>query len=67
MNRISAIICLILSLSIGGCATTGGKTSAEKRQSILYMKNEVLSNSDYIKIGKSAVNLACWVGVVLEN
>ena len=30
-------------LVIGGCATTGGKTPVEKRQSILSMKNEVLS------------------------
>ncbi len=44
MNRISPVICIILSLSIGGCATTGGKTSAEKRQSVLAMKNEVLSD-----------------------
>ncbi|MFC1869366.1 hypothetical protein ACFL0H_14705 [Thermodesulfobacteriota bacterium] len=44
MNRISAAICIILSLIIGGCATTGGKTSAEKRQSTLAMKNEVLSD-----------------------
>ena len=43
MNRISAVICIILSLSIGGCAT-GGTTSAEKRQSVLAMKNEVLSD-----------------------
>ena len=42
MNRISALICIILSLSIGGCATMGGNTSVEKRQSILTMKNEVL-------------------------
>jgi lipid-binding SYLF domain-containing protein len=44
MNRALAVICIILSLSIGGCATTGGKTSAEKRQAILAMKNEVLSD-----------------------
>jgi lipid-binding SYLF domain-containing protein len=44
MNRISAAICITLSLIIGGCATTGGKTSEEKRQSVLSMKNEVLSD-----------------------
>lgn len=44
MNRISAVICIILSLSIGGCATTGDKTSGEKRQSVFAMKNEVLSD-----------------------
>lgn len=43
MNRISAVTCIILALTIG-CATTGGKTPAEKRQSILAMKNEVLSD-----------------------
>ena len=45
MNRISTIICIMFALFIGGCATTGGgKTPAEKRQSILTMKNEVLSD-----------------------
>jgi lipid-binding SYLF domain-containing protein len=44
MNRILAVICIILSLSIVGCATTGDKTSAEKRQSVLAMKNQVLSD-----------------------
>ncbi len=44
MNRISAVICIILSLIIGGCATTGGNALAEKRQSVLAMKNEVLSD-----------------------
>jgi len=42
MNRISTLICIILSLSIGGCVTMGGNTSADKRQSVLTMKNEVL-------------------------
>ncbi|MFC1558903.1 YSC84-related protein [candidate division KSB1 bacterium] len=37
-------MCIILSLSIGACATTGSKTSEEKRQSVLAMKNEVLSD-----------------------
>ena len=44
MNRISALICIILSLSIVGCATTGGNTPTEKRQSVLAMKNKVLSD-----------------------
>jgi len=44
MKQVSVIICIILSLSIWGCATTGSKTPAEKRQSILAMKNEVLSD-----------------------
>jgi lipid-binding SYLF domain-containing protein len=34
----------MLALVIGGCATTGGMTAPEKRQSILSMKNEVLSD-----------------------
>ena len=41
--RISAVICILLSLSIGSCAITGSKTKAEKQQSVLAMKNEVLS------------------------
>ena len=36
--------CVILALAIGGCATTGGSTANEQRQSILSMKNEVLSD-----------------------
>jgi len=35
---------MVLALFIGGCATTGGTTPAEQRQSILSMKNEVLTN-----------------------
>jgi len=44
MKYISTGICIILAIIIGGCVTTGGKTSAEKRQSIISMKNEVLSD-----------------------
>jgi len=44
MNRILTVFCIILSFIIGGCATTGGKTSVEKRQSVLAMKNDVLSD-----------------------
>ena len=44
MKHISTGVCIILALTIGGCATTGGKTTVEKRQSILSMKNEVLSD-----------------------
>ena len=45
MNRISTIYCIMFALFIGGCATTGAdKTTVEKRQSILTMKNEVLSD-----------------------
>ncbi len=44
MKRISTVICIILSLGILGCVTTGGKTASDKRQSVLTMKNEVLSD-----------------------
>ena len=44
MNRILIVICLMLFLSIEGCATTGVKTTNEKRQAVLAMKNEVLSD-----------------------
>ncbi len=44
MNRIPSITCILLAMLILGCATTGGKMPAEKRQTILAMKNEVLSD-----------------------
>lgn len=34
---------MVLVLFIGGCATTGGSTPEQQRQSILSMKNEVLT------------------------
>ncbi|MDX8387501.1 MAG: YSC84-related protein [Ghiorsea sp.] len=43
MRNIAVGICLVLSLAIGGCATTGGKNPIEKRQEILTMKSEVLT------------------------
>lgn len=49
MNRKAAVILTILSLVIGGCATTGHKTTAEKRQAVLSMKNDVLSDLYKIK------------------
>jgi len=49
MNRILAVISIILTLSIVGCVTPGNKTSAQKRQSILSMKNEVLSDLYKVK------------------
>ena len=49
MNRVSTIICITFALIIGGCATTGGKTSEEKRRSVLAMKNEVLADLYKIK------------------
>lgn len=43
MKRILTLGCLALLLLGGGCATTGGGTPAEQRESILAMKNEALS------------------------
>ncbi len=44
MKILSAVIYIIVALHMTGCATPSHKTSAEKRQSILAMKNEVLSD-----------------------
>jgi lipid-binding SYLF domain-containing protein len=44
MYRITALILMILLLNFSGCATTGNKSTAEKRQAVLNMKNEVLSD-----------------------
>lgn len=44
MKYLSIGICIVTALIIGGCATTGGETPVEKRQSILVMKNEVLTD-----------------------
>ena len=44
MKRISALIGMVLLLNISGCATTTGKSTVEKRQAVLNMKNEVLSD-----------------------
>lgn len=49
MKAISTGICIILALVISGCATTGGKTPDEKRQAILSMKKEVLSDLYKVK------------------
>lgn len=49
MNRLLALTCIVLLLSVTGCATTSGKTKAEKRQAVLDMKNEVLSDLYKIK------------------
>lgn len=43
-HRIPLVIMLVLLLSLGGCATTGNKSTAEKRQAVLNMKNEVLAD-----------------------
>ena len=44
MYRITALILMVLFLSLSGCATTGNKSTAEKRQAVLNMKNEALSD-----------------------
>jgi lipid-binding SYLF domain-containing protein len=49
MNRIMTLICIVLSFSIAGCSTTAGNTKAEKRQAILDMKNDVLSELYKVK------------------
>ena len=49
MKFLSIGICTVIALFIGGCATTGGTTPAEQRQSILSMKNEVLTDLYKIK------------------
>ncbi len=43
MNRLTITFCLIAVFLSNGCTTTRGNTNAEKRQAILAMKNEVLS------------------------
>ena len=43
MKRLSIVSCIVMALIVGGCAVTGGTTPAEQRQSILSMKNEVLT------------------------
>ena len=49
MNYRSTVIFLLLALVVGGCVTTGGTTPTEKRQAILSMKNEVLTDLYKIK------------------
>ncbi|MFQ5596944.1 MAG: hypothetical protein ACE5GK_02735 [Nitrospiria bacterium] len=44
MNRLSTIVFMILAFTVWGCATTGSNTQADQRQSILSMKNDVLSD-----------------------
>lgn len=44
MKHLSIGICMVMALIVGGCATTGGTTPAEQRQSTLSMKNKVLTD-----------------------
>jgi lipid-binding SYLF domain-containing protein len=44
MNRMTIAVCSVaIALTLSGCATTGGTTPHEKRQAILSMSSEVLS------------------------
>ena len=49
MKQIWMIVIVVISLCLQGCATNAGKTPAEKRQAIISMKNEVLSDLYKIK------------------
>lgn len=44
MLRFVAFVSIAIVLSLAGCATTAGSSKAEKRQAVLDMKNEVLSD-----------------------
>jgi lipid-binding SYLF domain-containing protein len=44
MKQLSIGICMVMALIVGGCATTGGTTPAEQRQSTLSMKSKVLTD-----------------------
>lgn len=43
MQSITTLACLWLAFALAGCATTGGKTPADQRQSILAMETRVLA------------------------
>jgi lipid-binding SYLF domain-containing protein len=44
MKRVTIALCTVaIAFMLGGCATTGGTTAQEKRQAILSMSTEVLS------------------------
>lgn len=49
MKHLSIGICMVIAFCTAGCATTGGTTPAEQRQSILSMKNQVLANLYQLK------------------
>ena len=44
MKRLAGVVCLILLVTLVGCAHKSGSTKAEKRQAVLDMKSEVLSD-----------------------
>lgn len=48
MERVKIVLCgMVMVFILSGCATTGGKTTQDKRQSILSMRDEVLSFIKY--------------------
>jgi lipid-binding SYLF domain-containing protein len=49
MKKISAVIFIILAFSMGGCVSPDQETVSQKRQAILSMKNEVLSDLYKVK------------------
>jgi lipid-binding SYLF domain-containing protein len=49
MKRVSVFICIAALLFSAGCAATAGKSKAERRQTVLDMKNEVLADLYSIK------------------
>ena len=45
MERVKIVLCgMVMAFILSGCATTSGKTTQDKRQSILSMRDEVLSD-----------------------
>ncbi len=55
MKRVKIGLCsLVITLILGGCATTGGATLEGKRQAILSMKNETLSALYKVRPGARA-------------
>jgi lipid-binding SYLF domain-containing protein len=49
MKLITSALIVLLAFGITGCATTGGSTPADKRESILAMKSEVLNKLYQLK------------------
>jgi len=44
MQRVPVVMLMVCLLSLSGCATTANKSTAKKRQAVLDMKNEFLSD-----------------------
>ena len=49
MYRVAVLVVIVVLFTLSGCATTGNKSVGEKRQAVLDMKNEVLSDLYKIK------------------